>query len=380
MSVVIEYLKEDTPCDIDADSIFTNLFCIMPATSVKKLIDDHSFSQKNAWLWNFYTQLPDEQVSLDWFEDFLAYLELAPKKLRSKYERPLNKIVKYEGVDKDAVIKASMVIAAHYNDAPDVFGLYFSFILNPYYEKASTVIDRYKDNLALLEDIYLKYLDLHGDEDQDGEFLAELFCRDPDFLYCYLDKALDHMGTSFYAHNSWASRLHFVWDNETFQSYPELISDYLFEKTGEEEWRYSAIISQLLLCKNEDSDIVAKRQNAWILHTIEMHAAEPTRMHYLFGAISESSADRRRIALEKFLKLNDDYALFEKLPLESPSIGGIGSMIPYIQARIDYFLSLKPLLTGVKFLKHRQRIEQRIAYWTKQIKDEEIQELLDNLG
>lgn len=89
--------------------------------------------------------------------------------------------MKYEGVDKDAVIKASMVIAAHYNDAPDVFGLYFSFILNPYYEKASTVIDRYKDNLALLEDIYLKYLDLHGDEDQDGEFLAELFCRDPDF-------------------------------------------------------------------------------------------------------------------------------------------------------------------------------------------------------
>ena len=39
-------------------------------------------------------------------------------------------------------------------------------------KKASTVIDRYKDNLALLEDIYLKYLDLHGDEDQDGEFLC----------------------------------------------------------------------------------------------------------------------------------------------------------------------------------------------------------------
>jgi len=66
--------------------------------------------------------------------------------------------------------------------------------------------------------------------------------------------------------------------------------------------------------QNEDSDIVAKRQNAWILHTIEMHAAEPSRMHYLFGAISESSessADRRRIALEKFLKLNDDYRAFQ---------------------------------------------------------------------
>ena len=94
----------------------------------------------------------------------------------------------------------------------------------------------------------------------------------------------------------------------------------------------------IAFCKNEDSDIVAKRQNAWILHTIEMHAAEPTRMHYLFGAISESSADRRKIALEKFLKLNDDYALFEKLPLESPSIGGIGSMIPLHTSQNRLFL------------------------------------------
>ena len=55
-------------------------------------------------------------------------------------------------------------------------------------------------------------------------------------------------------------------------------------------------------------------------------------------------------------------------------------MIPYIQARIDYLSSLKPLLTGMKFLKHRQRIEQSIASWKEQIKHEEIRELLNSLG
>ena len=103
-------------------------------------------------------------------------------------------------------------------------------------------------------------------------------------------------------------------------------------------------------------------------------------MHYLFGAISESSADRRRKALEKFLKLNDDYAVFENLPLEGPGVGGWGSMIPYMQTRIDYLESLKPLFTGVKFLKHRQRIEQGIASWKAQIKQTEIHELLTALG
>ena len=107
---------------------------------------------------------------------------------------------------------------------------------------------------------------------------------------------------------------------------------------------------------------------------------DATRMHYLFGAISESSADRRRKTLEKFLELNDNYAAFENLPLEAPSVGGWGSMIPDMQARIDYLVSLKPLFTGVKFLKHRQRIEQGIAYWKAQIKQAEIHELLTALG
>lgn len=185
---------------------------------------------------------------------------------------------------------------------------------------------------------------------------------------------------SFYAHNPWVRRLHFIWGNEKFQAYPELISDYLFEKTNNEQWIYSSIANQLLLHESKDSDTVAEQQDDWILHTIEMHAAEPTRMYYLFGAISESNADRRRKALEKFLKLNDDYAVFENLPLEDPGVGGWGSMIPYMQTRIDYLESLKPLFTGVKFLKHRQRIEQGIASWKAQIKQTEIHELLTALG
>jgi hypothetical protein len=56
-------------------------------------------------------------------------------------------------------------------------------------------------------------------------------------------------------------------------------------------------------------------------------------MYGLFSAIDEHSANRRRSALEKLLKLNSDYTLFEKLPLEASSWGGWGSMIPYMQER-----------------------------------------------
>ena len=118
----------------------------------------------------------------------------------------------------------------------------------------------------------------------------------------------------------------------------------------------------------------------WILDTIEKYCLNQQRMYGLFSAIDEHSADRRRDALEQLLKLNSDYALFETLPLEASSWGGCGSMIPYMQERITYLTSLIPLLSGVKYLKHKQKVEHDIEIWKDRIKNEEIQELLESLG
>ena len=133
------------------------------------------------------------------------------------------------------------------------------------------VIEKYKDDITLLEDIYLKCLAFCSNDDHDGTFLAKLFCADCDFLYRYLDSMLDHAGSSFYAYNPWVNRLSFIWSSRSFESYPELISDYLFERTNDKKWIYSMVISQLLLHKREYSAKIVERQDAWILHTIELN-------------------------------------------------------------------------------------------------------------
>ena len=80
--------------------------------------------------------------------------------------------------------------------------------------------------------------------------------------------------------------------------------------------------------------------------------------------------------MEKFLSLNADPDVFEKLPLEPSSWGGWGSMIPHMQKRIDYLSSLLPSVSGLKYLKQKQRIEQDIERWKARIRSEEIEELL----
>lgn len=51
-------------------------------------------------------------------------------------------------------------------------------------------------------------------------------------------------------------------------------------------------------------------------------------------------------------------------------------MIPYMQERIEYLRSLLPLVSGIKYLKQKKRIEQEIDYWKNNIRSEEIRELL----
>ena len=81
--------------------------------------------------------------------------------------------------------------------------------------------------------------------------------------------------------------------------------------------------------------------------------------------------------MKQFLSLNADPDAFERLPLEPSHWGGTGSMIPYMQERIEYLRSIFPLVSGIKYLKQKQRIEREIECWKERIHSEEVSELLE---
>ena len=53
-------------------------------------------------------------------------------------------------------------------------------------------------------------------------------------------------------------------------------------------------------------------------------------------------------------------------------------MIPHLQERIEYLRSLLPLVSGLKYLRQKQRIEQAIETWKARIRSEEVEELLES--
>lgn len=81
--------------------------------------------------------------------------------------------------------------------------------------------------------LYLKCTMYSHHEDYEGQFLAEIVKRDPDFLFCYLDKILEKAPRFYSSRDEWINRLEFIWQEDCFILFMEQISDYIFISSQE---------------------------------------------------------------------------------------------------------------------------------------------------
>lgn len=93
--------------------------------------------------------------------------------------------------------------------------------------------------------------------------------------------------------------------------------------------------------------------------------------------IFQLSQDIKIVAIEKFLKCNSDYNVFENI-LIGHSFSFVmwsDSRIPIIKDEIDFLESLLTYTSGLDYLKHEKLINKKIRNLKKEIESEEIEDL-----
>lgn len=131
----------------------------------------------------------------------------------------------------------------------------------------------------------------------------------------------------------------------------------------------------ILFHKQGEDDIV-KRQYEWVTHTIRNNY-DSEKILLLFEILSEMGEKLRVEAIKTFVSLNKSFDIFSKLRLEPNQWGGLGSMVPYMQARVKYYESLLSIFTGLDFLQHKKLIQDNIEMWKRRIEKEEIDEIME---
>lgn len=367
------YIEKDTPNNLHPYHLIDILFSLLSDLEVYQIIASEEYSQKNAWLYSYYHELPPELITTKHLCGLYSFLkDTSDKDITSSSMRDVDFLEKYNVIDKQALIKGSKIILAKMEYSHFIVHIYFDLLFNNYHNTPQEVIQKYNCNLELLEEIYCTMLSHDNHSDYNGQFLKEIYLVRPSILDKYIGYLINKNEGSFRDHQE---RHRCFFDLDDFIEIYNKIFEQLLENRRFPRMSVPYFLESLLLPTQNEQNLLG-RQDEWIRQCIQLFSNDETKMYCLFSVISKLKIERKKEYILLFLENNPLFEDFKRIPLTPVSCSWSGSAVPMYSAWIEYLESLLPSLIGLKWIKHKKYIETKIDYLKRQIESEQIEEIL----
>ena len=365
------YIKNDTPNNLHPYHLVDNLFSLLSDSEVYEIIISEEYSQKNAWIYAYYHELPPELITEKHLQELYDFLkDTSDRYITSSPMRDVDFLDKYNGIDDLALIKGCKIILDKKEYSSFIVDIYFGLLFNYHHNTPKEVIRKFNCNLELLEEIYCTILSYDKHHDYDGQFLKEIYSVRPSILDKYIDYLINI--DSFSDHQE---KHCCFFDLDNFLEIYNKIFEQLIRNR-----RYSKLsvpyFLEFLLSPKQNEKKLLERQDMWIRQCIQRFCNDKEKMYCLFSVVSKLEFKRKKEYILLFLENNPLFEDFEKIPLIPTSCSWSGSAVPMYSAWIEFLELLLPNFIGLKWLKHKNYIETKIDDLKKQIEAEQIDEIL----
>lgn len=370
VDVIKYYIEKDTPNNLQPYPMVNALFSILSDYEVFHLIISSEYSQKNIWLYAYYHELPSELIKYTHLQGLYGFLaDTSDAVITSSLLRDLDFLEKYSNIDEGIFIKGCKIILAKMEYSPFMVNIYFKLL---FHNTPSTIIQKFNDNLDLLEEIYYVMLSYDKDHDYEGEFLREIYLVKPSILDKYIDYLVNKNCGSF---GNFHKRHYCFFKLDNFLEIYNRIFKQLIENCQSPTITVPHFLESVFLPVQDKQDLL-KKQDEWIKHCIQLYSTDITKMRCLFSVVSKLSIDRKREYFCLFLQNNESFEDFEKIPLTPTLWSWSGSAVPMYSDWIEFLESLLPNFIGLKWIKHKKTIEIKVDDLKRQIEFEQIEEIL----
>ncbi|MFS0840375.1 hypothetical protein [Paenibacillus sp. 1P03SA] len=371
------YLVNNTPLDIFPDPIVAKMFELFGDQETYSIITKRTYDKKGDWQFSFFKKLPQHLVTEHYVQEFYDFLANGETSEKAIFYRDLDFLDHYVPHDQDIYISTFKLIAAIYEHSPYTFSLYTTLLFMNNKIEFNDLLKRFDSDPPLLKDIYFKLISYSENVDRSGEFLINLNKVDPTFLQDYIQFVMSK------SNDIWASkkdeeRLSAIWECDNYIELANEIMETYYLDRETSTWSMVRHLTNALVYSDRKK-LIEKRQDEWIAHFVDENHQKVNVMLIIYSAIAELPSERRKKHVLYLIRLNQNYELFDELQLVPSIVGGSGDMIADMEKRISFLESLLPSLTGIAFLKHKQKIARDIEYWKKLIEREQVEEVFERL-
>ena len=390
-------LSSETITGIEIYQIAKTLFSMLTSQEVLELLGNSNQQHRNEWLFAYYHEnnLPAgyhtwiygadiHKIANATFKHYGYKTELAglyvflkdnsDRDIHLSSGRDIDFLDKYLSADPHVIIAASEIILKKKEYSPFMVCLYFEYQFNEFHIHPSAVIQKFSQDINLLEQIYLCVKENGRLADLSGKFLSTLLEADKGFIKKYIkwfirksEKAMlaesDPDVAAFYSQDEYLYILDSIVDKAILSvQFPPMI--------------VSKIIKKLLIFSNKNKGMHEKC-DCWIKHFIECYYHDKQKMHFLFAALTEISIAQAAEYIALLINCTKNYDIFEAIPLTPSSYKCSGSLVPTYSSWVENLEKLLPLFVGLDYIEHKNRVQQLIEYYRKKIKEEEISDILE---
>lgn len=351
--------------------VVSSLFSFCSPKDVFALLQTAPRECKDYWIFAYYHEFPEELLTLDMVNSFYEYLQSEyDRDIKLDRTRELKFLSRYEQFDSDIFIKAVRLIFAKRTYNPSVVNSYLWLLFNIHYCEPVSVLERFQEDIPLLEDIYLFESLYHNTIDYDGAFLTAICDVDGNFGKRYF---VDVYSAKQYHRHEDDTRLQRIFG---CKNYISIIDSIVTECANQGRYVYYDLTPVMNVFIAVPQGLIRK-SNLWAEHFITRYNQDLEKMKNLFEAIAELSDEDRKISFIRLLvDYNDNGDFFSHINLLPRFFSWSGSAVPMYSSWIDYLEKLRSLFPGLRYLKHKALVNKEIERLRYVIEQTEIDDVL----
>lgn len=352
------------------DSI-RSMFIYYSPDIILSILNNAPKETKDYWLYIYYHEFPEYLISIDTVQNFYKYLHSEyDRDLLTHLNRDLKFLAKYEKIDSNIFINTVLLIFDKRKYSAAIVHDYIWALFNEHCYNPLEVINKFRDHLDLLEEIYI-FESLNDNlTDYSGSMLKEICEIHEDFAVRYYEKMY---AAKTYHRTDDSIRLQKLLLCQNNMSIIDSVVNECIMSSHSFYMHASNLINNFV---DVAQDLIEK-SDKWVRHFIREYNQDVIKMQTLFDSISLLTDENRKTSYVYYLvECNDDPELFEKIELTPVSYSWTGSGVPIYSGWIEYLSRLSALFTGIRYLKHRDIISKKIERLRKLTEETEIQDVL----
>lgn len=325
------------------------------------------FPQKHDWLIAFFQTLPEKEANLSMLNELLKFFRESDCQTYSNKFINLKFLDKFKKIEPDIYPIISSIIFDWREKNKDKVAPYFRCFFVGDFFSPRELLEHFKNDFELLEDIYFFMIENYGETDIFGNYLIEFLFSDELFI-------------NRYAEELWKGSVRFnnnrnvaIWKSK---DYIKNLDSILYSS---EPYRGKSLDYYLRfpeIFENNGEPEIKIRQEEWVRHIIKENS-NTEWIYCIFDFLSELDNNLRSIGIKTFIENNKDYHVFERLSLTSKLYTAYGGFSEQYKKEIDFLESINNGFSGVKLLEHKLRIEQLIKYLKDKIESERLEDIID---